>query len=50
MDSMTMGYKVSPRSLLKTVSPGDQVQFTIDTGRSVITRIEKKSSAAPPRK
>ena len=46
MDAMTMGYKVSPTALLKTVSAGDQVQFTIDTERRVITRIEKKSSSA----
>ena len=50
MEAMTMGYKVSPQSLLKTVNAGDQVQFTIDTGRNVITRIEKKSSAAATRK
>lgn len=46
MDAMTMGYRVSPASLLKTVKPGDQVSFTIDTGRNVITRIEKRSPAA----
>ena len=46
MDAMTMGYKVSPPSLVKTVSQGDQIQFTIDTERNVITRIEKKSSPA----
>ena len=44
MDAMTMGYKVTPPSLVKTVSQGDQIQFTIDTERNVITRIEKKSS------
>jgi Cu/Ag efflux protein CusF len=43
---MTMGYKVIPPSLVKTISQGDQIQFTIDTERNVITRIEKKSS--PP--
>ena len=31
MDAMTMGYKVHPTSLLKTVKPGDKVRFTIDT-------------------
>jgi Cu/Ag efflux protein CusF len=50
MDAMTMGYRVSPASLAKTVSPGDQVQFTIDTSRNVITRIEKKTPAAEQRK
>jgi Cu/Ag efflux protein CusF len=46
MDAMTMGYKVSPLSLLKTVKPGDSVQFTIDTEKRVITNITK----APIRK
>ena len=46
MDAMTMGYKVSPQSLVKAVSQGDQIQFTIDTERNVITRIVKKSSPA----
>jgi Cu/Ag efflux protein CusF len=46
MDAMTMGYKVSPVSLLKTVNPSDQVQFTLDTEHRVITRIEKKPSSA----
>ena len=41
MDAMTMGYKVSPLSLLKTVKPGDSVQFTIDTEKRVITKIAK---------
>jgi len=41
MDAMTMGYKVSPNSLLKTVKPGDNVRFTIDTNKHVITKIEK---------
>lgn len=50
MDAMTMGYRVSPASLAKTVSPGDQVQFTIDTSRNVITRIEKTAPAAAQRK
>jgi Cu/Ag efflux protein CusF len=50
MKAMTMGYKVSPPALLKTVSPGDQIQFTLDTERRVITRIEKKSSTAAQRK
>ena len=41
MDAMTMGYKVNPTSVLKTVKTGDKVRFTIDTNRRVITKIEK---------
>ena len=41
MDAMTMGYKVSAPSLLKSVKPGDTVQFTIDTEKRVITKISK---------
>ena len=41
MDAMTMGYKVSSRSLLQRVKPGDKVRFTIDTEKRVITKIEK---------
>jgi Cu/Ag efflux protein CusF len=41
MDAMTMGYKVSPQSLLKGVKPGDKVRFTIDTEKRAITKIEK---------
>ncbi|HXF75430.1 MAG TPA: copper-binding protein [Methylomirabilota bacterium] len=41
MDAMTMGYKVSPVSLLKTVKTGDKVRFTIDTEKRAITKIEK---------
>jgi Cu/Ag efflux protein CusF len=41
MDAMTMGYKVNPSSLLKTVKPGDKVRFTIDTDKRAITKIEK---------
>jgi len=41
MDAMTMGYKVSPTSLLKTVKAGDKVRFTIDTDKRAITKIEK---------
>jgi Cu/Ag efflux protein CusF len=41
MEPMTMGYKVSSPSLLKVVKAGDQVRFTIDTAKLVITRIEK---------
>jgi Cu/Ag efflux protein CusF len=39
MEAMTMGYKVNPPSLLKTVKVGDKVRFTIDTEARVITRI-----------
>jgi Cu/Ag efflux protein CusF len=45
MDAMTMGYKVSSPSMLKTVKPGDTVQFTIDTEKRVITKIAKAQSA-----
>jgi Cu/Ag efflux protein CusF len=41
MEAMTMGYKVSSRSLLKGVKPGDKVRFTIDTEKRAITKIEK---------
>jgi Cu/Ag efflux protein CusF/cytochrome c553 len=41
MDAMTMGYKVSPTSLLKSVTPGDKIRFTIDTVKRAITKIEK---------
>ena len=40
MDAMTMGYKVSPDSLLKRVKPGDKVRFTIDTEARAITKID----------
>ena len=41
MDAMTMGYKVSSPSLLKGLKAGDQVQFTIDTKKSVITKVAR---------
>jgi Cu/Ag efflux protein CusF len=41
MDAMTMGYKVSSRSLFRGVKPGDKVRFTIDTEKRAITKIEK---------
>jgi Cu/Ag efflux protein CusF len=41
MDAMTMGYKVNPTSLLKTVKAGDKIRFTIDTEKRAITKIEK---------
>jgi Cu/Ag efflux protein CusF len=41
MDAMTMGYKVGSPALLKSVKPGDTVQFTIDTEKRVIIKIGK---------
>ena len=41
MDAMTMGYKVSSTSLLKGLKPGDQVSFSIDPKKSVITKVTK---------
>jgi Cu/Ag efflux protein CusF len=41
MDAMTMGYKVSPMSLLATVKAGDKIRFTIDTQKQTITKIDK---------
>ena len=41
MEAMTMGYKVSSPSMLKTLKPGDKVRFTIDTKKLVITKIVK---------
>ncbi|MEX0806933.1 MAG: copper-binding protein [Candidatus Binatia bacterium] len=41
MDAMTMGYKVNPTSLLKSVKAGDRIRFTIDTDKRAITKIEK---------
>jgi len=45
MGAMTMGYKVSSPSLLKTLKPGNTVQFTIDTEKRVITKMTKSQSA-----
>jgi Cu/Ag efflux protein CusF len=42
MDAMTMGYNVSSASLLRGLTPGDQVEFTLDTQQRVITKIEKR--------
>jgi Cu/Ag efflux protein CusF len=42
MDAMTMGYKVSSASLLKGLSAGDQVEFTVDTTKRLITKIQKR--------
>ena len=41
MAAMTMGYKVSPPSLMQRVQPGDRVRFTIDTEARAITRLDK---------
>ena len=41
MDAMTMGYKVTPASLIDTVKPGDKVRFTIDTAAKTITKIDR---------
>ena len=46
MDAMTMGYKVDSLSLLKSLKPGDAVEFTIDTERQVITKIAKTQAAS----
>jgi Cu/Ag efflux protein CusF len=43
MEAMTMGYKVSPTSLIKGLKAGDSVQFTIDTEKRVITKLAKSS-------
>jgi mono/diheme cytochrome c family protein len=41
MGPMTMGYKVSPPSLLKPLKAGDTVRFTIDTKEKAIVAIQK---------
>jgi Cu/Ag efflux protein CusF len=41
MGPMTMGYKVTPPSLLNQVSVGDTVRFTIDTQQKAIVTLEK---------
>jgi Cu/Ag efflux protein CusF len=41
MGPMTMGYRVSPPSLLKPLKAGDTVRFTIDTEAKAIVRIQK---------
>lgn len=38
---MTIGYKVSPPSLLKALKAGDPVRFIIDTQQKAIVQIEK---------
>jgi mono/diheme cytochrome c family protein len=41
MGAMTMGYKVTPPSLLRKLKAGDTVRFTIDTEQKAIVKIEK---------
>jgi Cu/Ag efflux protein CusF len=41
MGAMTMGYKVSSSSVLKGLQAGDLVEFTLDTGQRVVTKIDK---------
>jgi Cu/Ag efflux protein CusF len=41
MEAMTMGYKVSSRSLLKGIKSGDKIRFTLDTENQSVTKIVK---------
>ena len=41
MDAMTMGYKLASPTQLQGLKPGDVVNFSIDTGKRVITKIDK---------
>ncbi|MEA2658933.1 MAG: hypothetical protein QOF64_1529, partial [Candidatus Binatota bacterium] len=41
MDAMTMGYKVSSAAVLKGLRAGDRVEFTLDRGQRVVTKIDK---------
>jgi len=41
MDAMTMGYKLASPAQLQGLKPGDVVNFSIDTGKRVITKIDK---------
>ena len=43
MDAMTMGYKVTAKSMLSGLTAGDSVSFTIDTEKRVITKIAKQT-------
>jgi Cu/Ag efflux protein CusF len=47
MEAMTMGYKVSSPSMLRSVKAGENVEFTIDTDKRVITKIGKAHSSVP---
>ena len=41
MDGMTMGYKVRSPSMIKGLQAGDRIEFTVDTGQRVVTKIDK---------
>ncbi len=41
MDAMTMGYKVRSPSMIKGLQAGDRIEFTVDTGQRVVTKIDK---------
>jgi mono/diheme cytochrome c family protein len=41
MEAMTMGYKVTPPSLLDALKAEDHIRFTIDTQQKAIVKIEK---------
>jgi Cu/Ag efflux protein CusF len=41
MESMTMGYRVEPPSLLEGLKTGDKVRFTIDVQNKTIVKLEK---------
>ena len=40
MDAMTIGYKVSPASLLDGLNAGDRIRFIIDTQKKAIARLK----------
>jgi Cu/Ag efflux protein CusF len=41
MGAMTMGYKVTPPTLLNGFKAGEPIRFTIDTQQKAIIKIEK---------
>ena len=41
MDAMTMGYKVRSPSMIKGLQAGDRIEFTVDMGQRVVTKIDK---------